>query len=155
MRGRSQKQANESLVRLTCDEPLVVPPGPRRDVFSGGAAEGTQRTGVSGISADNVDQPEPGELSPEVHLLLRGPDDKRDVAVLPLLRPHLKGRSFQDVSVYHRHRADEAPFDGEVKQVVGSPGRVLLPRDGLEDRARGFNLLVFNAYSVSLCRLLR
>lgn len=118
-------------------------------MFSAGGLQGGHRgrssDGSPLTARTNLNQ----VSSPEVHLLLRGPDDKRDVAVLPLLRPHLKGRSFQDVSVHHRHRADEAPFDGEVKQVVGSPGRVLLPRDGLEDRAGGFYLLGAAARNIS------
>lgn len=105
---------NVPTAAVTCYEPLVVPPGPGGDVFSWGAAEETQRTQYSLITADRDDEPEPGEFSPEVALLVRRPDDKRDVAVLSFLLPHLKRRSFEDVSVHHCDGADEAPFEWEV-----------------------------------------
>lgn len=91
------------------------------------------------VTADG-DGPELGERSPEVDLLSGRPDDKRNVAMVSFLLPHLERWSFQDVSIHHRDRADEAASDGEVCQVVCCPGRVLLPRDGLgrkQERVQG------------------
>ena len=73
--------------------------------------------------------------SPEVGLLLRRPDNKRDVAVLPLLLPDVKGRSFQHVSVHRHHGSDKVSSERQVSQVGSGPGRVLVPGDGLAKTA--------------------
>lgn len=117
---------------VTCYKPPVVAPRPHGDVFSRGAAEETQRAEYSLITVTlDSDEPEPDERSPVVRLLLCRPDQERNVAVVAFLLPHLKRWSFEDVSVHHCHRADEAPFNGEICYIVRCPGGVLLPRDVL------------------------
>ncbi len=118
----------------TCNKPPVVPPRPHGDVCSCRAAEETQswsENSLLTVTADG-DEAEAGELSPEVAFLSCRPDHKRDVTVVSFLLPHLERRSFEDVSVHHSHRANEAPSGGEFYQIISCPGWVLLPRDGLE-----------------------
>lgn len=90
------------------------------------------------ITAGGVDQT--GALLPEVDLLLRRSNHQRDVTVLLPLLPHLEGRGFQNVTIHHRHRPHKAPRNREVAQLISSPGRVLLPGDGLgQTTVRGFS----------------
>lgn len=64
------------------------------EMFSAGGLQRKHR-GLSWTSvAADSDEPGPGELSPEVGLLLRRPDEERDVTVVSLLLPHLKRWSF-------------------------------------------------------------
>lgn len=95
----------------------------------------------SQLTADS-DEPEPGERSPEVRLLPRRPHEERDVIVGSFLLPRLKRRSFQDVSVHHCDRADEAPPSGQISHLVGRPGRILLPRDRLGETVGLKRLLI-------------
>ncbi len=124
---------SQSQTADTCDKPVVVPPGPRGDVLGWRAAEETQSWSENSLITETADgdEPEPGELSPEVSFLLRRPDHKGNVAVVSFRLPHLEGWSFQDVSVHHGDGADEAPSVGQVCHFICCPGRVLLPRDGL------------------------
>lgn len=69
--------------------------------------------------------------SPELDLLLRRPDHKRDVAKLSFLLPDVERRSFQHVSVHQRDGPDKVSSEGEVCEVSACPGGVLLPGDGL------------------------
>lgn len=80
-------------------------------------------------------------LSPEVRLLLCRPDDKGNIVEDSFFLPHLKGRSFEDVTVHHCERAGEAPSGGQVGHIIRCPGGVLLPRDGL---GREVTLLLMN-----------
>lgn len=90
------------------------------------------------ITAGSVDHP--GALLPEVDLLLRRSNHQRDVTVLLLLLPHLEGRGFQNITIHHRHRPHKAPGNREVAHLSSSPGRVLLPGDGLgQTTVRGFS----------------
>lgn len=96
------------------------------------------RSQCSPITAGSVDHP--GALSPEVDLLLRRSNHQRDVTVLLPLLPHLEGRGFQKITIHHRHRPHKAPGGREVAQLISSPGRVLLPGDGLgQTTVRGFS----------------
>lgn len=70
-------------------------------------------------------------ISPELDLLLRRPDHKRDVAKLSFLLPDVERWSFQHVSIHQRDGPDKVSSEGEVCQVSACPGRVLLPGDGL------------------------
>lgn len=134
-------QVEETLLRLhhqltaslTCHKPVVIPPGPRGDVFCWGAVEDTRQGEAPGNR-----KPEEAEISPEVSLLLHCPHHKWDVIVATPPLPHLKGRSFQHISVHHRYRAKQLPLGGEVCGLLCSPGRVLLPGDGLEHRSHTY-----------------
>lgn len=74
-------------------------------------------------------------ISPEVGLLLCRPDHKRDVAMLSFLLPDVERWGFQHVTIHQRDGPDKASSEGEVCQVAGGPGRVLLPGDGLSQKA--------------------
>lgn len=93
--------------------------------------------------------------SPEVGLLRRRPDNKRDVAVLPLLLPDVEGRSFQHVSVHRHHGSNKLSSEREVGQVSSGPGRVLVPGDGLAKmasiRLKQLTSRSTALFSVSLC----
>lgn len=91
------------------------------------------RSQCSLVTAGGADRP--GALLPEVDLLCRRSNHQRDVTVFLPLLPHLEGRGFQNVTIHHRHRPHKAPGNREVAHVVSSPGRVLLPGDGLGQSA--------------------
>lgn len=105
------------------------------EMFSAGGLWGTHRSGGEDPGADKFQE---GESSPEVRLLLCRPHHKRDVIVATPPIPQLKGRSFQHVSVHHCHGAKQLPPGGEICGLLCSPGRVLLPGDGLEQRSYNY-----------------
>lgn len=131
---------------LTCHEPPVVPPRPHGDVSCRGAAGKRHNEALCWWQRRTpVDL-----ISPEVDLLLCRPDHKRDVAILSFLLPDVERWGFQHVSIHQRDGPDKASSEGEVCQVARGPGRVLLPGDGLSQKA-GFTAAVTALPSLTQC----